>query len=270
MIDRLKSILKRRKAQDNTDKLTYPTFPGVLEKIETTNETDVFIVGFPKSGNTLMQHILAHLYYGLNQETSRTMVNLIAPDIYNNSHFFRFNKTCFFKSHERPKPNYRRVIYLVRNGKDALLSYYRMKRNMGVHLTFSELLTGEIPIFGGSWQDHILAWNANPYKAEILWLKYEDICSNKTEVLKRICDFLNINRSEAELKRVGQFTSLEFMKEMEQKFDWQSINKSKQFKSGSKFIGDNSQDLDVVNDYEESYQIFLRDNALALKEFNYL
>lgn len=118
-------------------------FPGGLTPIHETNPEDVFIVGFPKSGNTLMQHIITHLVYGINEEGSRSMVNLIVPDIYANSHYFRFNTVCYFKSHERPQPNYKRVIYLVRDGREALLSYYHMMKNMGKDISLTDQLPGK-------------------------------------------------------------------------------------------------------------------------------
>ena len=30
----------------------------------------------------------------------------------------------YFKSHHRPKAEYRRVVYLIRDGRDAMMSYY--------------------------------------------------------------------------------------------------------------------------------------------------
>ncbi len=208
-------------------------FPGGLQPISQTEPQDIFIVGFPKSGNTLMQHILAHLYYGLNSIASRTMINLIVPDVYSNSHYFRFDNTCFFKSHERPNSNYKRVIYLIRDGRQALLSYYYMLENLGQSVNLEELYDGTTKIYGGSWSGHIAAWEANPFDAEILFIKYEDIVLNKKDVLRQLCGFLNIDRSEAELQKVIDLTSIEHMKEMEARDDWKRMKKEKGFYSGS-------------------------------------
>ena len=140
-------------------------FPGGVRLITETEPQDVFVVGFPKSGNTLMQHILAHLYYGLNSFSNRTMINLIVPDVYSNSHYFRMDNTCFFKSHERPNSRYRKVIYLIRDGRQALLSYYHMMANLGQSCTLEDLYNGTIKIYGSSWAYHIEAYEKNPYNA---------------------------------------------------------------------------------------------------------
>ena len=92
-------------------------FLSPLVAINDTQDQDVFVVGFPKSGNTLMQHVMAHLIYGLNQNGSRSLISLLTPDIYTNSHYFRFSDVCYFKSHDLPKPEYKRVIYIMRDGR---------------------------------------------------------------------------------------------------------------------------------------------------------
>lgn len=208
-------------------------FAGELLPMEKTFPQDVFIVGFPKSGNTLMQHIIAHLVYGLNSEVSRTMVNLIVPDVYASSHYFRINHVCFFKSHERPRPSYRRVIYMVRDGRESLLSYYHMMKGMGKDICLEDLYMGKIPIYGGLWHEHVNAWEANPYKADILFVKYEDLIENKLEILNRLCTFLGLRRTEQELKKVIEYTSFEFMKQLEKKDDWQKAKERKNFKQGN-------------------------------------
>lgn len=209
------------------------SFPGGLSLINNTLETDVFIVGFPKSGNTLMQHLITHLVYGLNAEGTRTLVNLIVPDMYTNSHYFRFNERCFFKSHDLPKPEYKKVIYIMRDGREALLSYYHMLKNTGEPVDLDDLYTEKVKFHGTTWSEHIEQWERNPFDADILWIRFEDLIANKIKELKRICEFLNIQKSEVELKQVVTYTSLEHMKSLEGKTDWASMKSKSNFMTGS-------------------------------------
>jgi len=208
-------------------------FHGGLIQINDTQPEDVFIVGFPKSGNTLMQHIIAHLVYGLNEEGSRSIINLIAPDIYASSHYFRFNDVCYFKSHERPQPHYKKVIYLLRDGREALLSYHHMMKNMGKEVSLNDLYSGNIKIYGGLWHEHIEDWKSNPYNADILFVRFENLKNDKLQELKRICNFLKIERSNTELKKVVQLTSFNHMKSLEQRTDWKNMKKEVLFKTGN-------------------------------------
>lgn len=264
----IKKILIKLKFLDTkstrvSDKIT---FPGGIVPINETKPEDVFIVGFPKSGNTLMQHIITHLVYGINEEGSRSMVNLIVPDIYANSHYFRFNTICYFKSHERPQPAYKKVIYLLRDGREALLSYYHMMKNMGKDISLEELYEGKINIYGGLWHEHIEAWEKNPYEATILWVKYEDLKNDKYNQLKRICEFLNIKRTPQDLEKVVELTSLEHMKTLENRSDWQLINKS-YFIENKKFLRKGSVDSFKKNIPAELIKEFTSQNLSILKKY---
>jgi hypothetical protein len=208
-------------------------FPGGVVPIHLTEPEDVFIVGFPKSGNTLMQHIIAHLVYGFNEESSRSMINLVTSDVYASTHYFRFNKICYFKSHERPQPNYKRVIYLIRDGREALLSYYHMMQNLDKKVSLEDLYSGKVSIYGGLWHEHIEAWEKNPYQAEMLWVKFEDLKNDKLKILKQVCDFLDLERSDEELKKVMELTSLEHMKELEKRKDWSKMKHDVSFEKGT-------------------------------------
>lgn len=210
------------------------SFLGEVSPIDVSNPEDVFIIGFPKSGNTLLNHIIAHLFYGLNEKASRSMISLIVPDIHANTHYFRLNEICFFKSHSLPIPRYKKVIYIMRDGREALLSYYHMNKNMGQDISLEELFTGQTKIFGTVWHEHIAQWEKNPYQAEILWLKYEELVENKLKVLKKICGFLNIKRSEKELNQVVNLTSFKHMKNLEQRKDWQRMKNT--WKTGTFFV----------------------------------
>lgn len=231
----IKKILLKLKILDtkSTKSSEKIIFPGGVLPIKDTRSEDVFIVGFPKSGNTLMQHIITHLVYGINEEGSRSMVNLIVPDIYANSHYFRFNTVCYFKSHERPQPSYKKVIYLLRDGRETLLSYYHMEKNMRVDISLEDLYLGKIAIYGGQWHEHIEAWEKNPYEADIIFIKYEDLISNKMDVLNRLCIFLNLKRTHQELEKVLEYTSFEFMKQLEQKDDWKKMKSDVNFNKGN-------------------------------------
>lgn len=267
----IKNALLKRLLTDKQYKKLYSKeilFPGGITPIESTNDDDVFIVGFPKSGNTLMQHIIAHLAYGLNEVSSRSMVNLIVPDIYANSHYFRFNDVCFFKSHDLPKPEYKKVIYIIRDGRDALWSYYHMMENMGTPVSLEDLYLGKVKLFNATWGEHIEQWEQNPYNAEMLWVKFEDLKKNIYKELERISQFLNIEKSSEELKNVVRFSSLDHMKELEKRSDWVKMKNKNNFYKGS-FVrngGENDYIKEVSNEILNHFNF---SNLEALKKYNY-
>ncbi|OIQ30640.1 MAG: hypothetical protein BM564_00025 [Bacteroidetes bacterium MedPE-SWsnd-G2] len=263
LYERLKKRIFNSKPYNKID-LNY--FPVGMTPISDTKDNDVFIVGFPKSGNTLMQHIISHLVYGLNENVSRSLINFISPDIYTNRYYFRFNDTCFFKSHNLPEKRYRKVIYIMRDGREAILSYHHMMKNMGMNVSLEELYTGEQKIFNVHWDEHIKSWEKNPFSAEILWIKYEDLLNNKFEELKKICIFLKLDRNEKELSNVMKYTSFEFMKALENKGDWVQMKKGK-FLKGKNFVRKGKLDTFKFEVSEELLKKFEELNSDSLNKY---
>jgi len=267
----VKQILKRMIKGETQVMPTAPVFPGGIHEMGNFKPDDVFIVGFPKSGNTLMQHLIAHLYYGGNGEISRSMVNLMCPDIYANTHYFRVNDTCFFKSHELPKPHHKRVIYLVRDGRDALVSYKNMLNKQSIDVNLDDLYTGEAKVMGTTWHDHIKAWMTFKEACnDFMIVKYEDLVSNKIMVLQNICKFLNIERTDLELSNVEKYTSIDHMKSLEKRTDWMNMRAENGFKKNANFIhkGEIGNHTKTVSD--DIKAIFEKKAMDALKLFNYI
>lgn len=131
------------------------------------------------------------------------------------------------------KEIYKKVIYLLRDGREAMISYYHMVKNMGVDITLQDLYSGKISIHGGMWHEHVNEWEKNPYKADILFVKYEDLIMDKMKVLEQLCNFLKINRSIEELEKVIEYTSFNFMKNLEKSEDWTRMKKEVNFNKGS-------------------------------------
>lgn len=184
-------------------------------------EDDVFIVGFPKSGNTWMQHLIASLVFQINPLTMPDkLVQDLVPDIYHIKYFKRYWHFAFFKSHELPKPDYKKVIYLIRDGRDAMISYYHyLNKVENRSITLHKLMEDE-DIFPSKWHSHVALWTQNPYNSDILFIKYEDLLSNTIKELKRICAFIQIERSDEVLKLVASGCDFNNMKVKNKKFGW--------------------------------------------------
>jgi len=101
--------------------------------IEDVYENDFFIAAFPKSGITWMQNLLVGI---LLDSTSifltPKLVNEIIPDLHAKTFYKRFFKNMFFKTHSLPEKQFKKVLHLVRDGRDAMVSYHKMGVNKNV------------------------------------------------------------------------------------------------------------------------------------------
>jgi hypothetical protein len=192
-----------------------------LQAIDDFNPDDIFVVGYPKSGNTWMQHLLAGLIFGIDPRFAPDLlVQDLVPDVYYTKFYKRYLTPTFFKTHDLPKPQHRRVIYLVRDGRDAMVSYFHHLAALGDRPDPLKLVATGEGLFPCRWHEHVEAWMANPYNAEMMTVSYERLTSNRTTELQRICEFAGFTREEATLRTVAQNCTFEIMREKEKQFGW--------------------------------------------------
>lgn len=182
---------------------------------------DVFIAGYPKSGNTWMQLLVSGIIYGLDPGTTPdTLIQELVPDVHYKRLYKRFLPGMPFKTHHLPRPEYRRVINIVRDGRDVLCSYHHYRKALGMPFDMDDAIDGaEISPFG-KWEHHVDAWLRNPYAAEMLIVRYEDLIDNCTRELARIAGFLGVVREMNDLSKLAAATEIQRMKHREAKFGW--------------------------------------------------
>lgn len=213
----LAKLLKTNVVERHVEDRIKAAFPAACRMGE-FRDNDVFLVGYPKSGNTWLQNLLAGLTYGVCSDTlPGRLVQEMVPDVHYKKYFQRFGETTCFKSHHLPRKEYRRVIYIVRDGRDALVSYWHYHKALtGKELDFENMV--ESPIEGhGKWADHVLAWMDNPYDARLLLLKYEDLLQDGASQLRRICEFLELDKPQAELEKIVEVNQFDSLKEKEKR-----------------------------------------------------
>jgi hypothetical protein len=204
-----------------------------LRPIDDFRATDVLIVGYPKSGNTWMQYLIAGAVYRIDVTSAPdALIQDLVPDV----HFQRFFKpyfpVTFFKSHFLPRPDYRKVVYLIRDGRDAMVSYLHYIEGLtGEKIDFLKLIQAKEGLFPSKWHEHVEQWTANPHRAEMITVRYEDLKRDTVGELRRICDFAGVPQEQAVLENAAAQSSFSSMKKREQTFAWENpqIPKSKQF-----------------------------------------
>jgi glycosyltransferase involved in cell wall biosynthesis len=146
-----------------------------------------WIASYPRSGNTFVRILLKHYYhihtYSMYDDKRLADVVGHPPDSISLPEMIVSDKTYFVKIHDLPNDNFP-AIYLVRDGRDALVSYahYTMTYEQEGGIEFSQAAFHNIlhdlivynESFGG-WGPNVLAWTQRSAPTAIL--KFEDIVS---------------------------------------------------------------------------------------------
>ena len=191
-------------------------FIKLFQPMEQFVPQDVFIVGYPKSGNTWFQDLVTMVIYGVPPSLAPPLLaQTLVPDVHSRPFFQRYATPMFFKSHYLPRPEYRRVVYLLRDGRDALISMYHHFTAFRDSVDLAAMVTDETQLPHGFWHNHVNAWLANPFQADLLVIKYEDLQHEPVTELERFCEFAGVRRDRSLLETVARETVFEKMRQRE-------------------------------------------------------
>ena len=187
---------------------------------------DTFLVSYPKSGNTWVRLLIANLLSSGKPADFRA-INRLVPDPAADTarHFATMPRPRVIKSHFVFDPRYPRVIYIVRDPRDVVLSEYHYQRKtrriddqLPLERYVSRFLTGETYPENGSWGEHVASWIvARDSDARFLLLRYEALLVNATAELARIARFLKISATPDRLSEIVKLSSADRMRELEAK-----------------------------------------------------
>src|SRR5579864_3903338 len=89
---------------------------------------DTFLVSYPKSGNTWTRFLIANLVYPEKHPDFSNINELIPdPEALSKRHLGQLPRPRILKSHQYFDPRYERVICIVRDPRDVVLSEYHFQ-----------------------------------------------------------------------------------------------------------------------------------------------
>ena len=124
---------------------------------------DRYIVSYPRSGNTWMRTMLAYLITpdSINHPEVR---NAMIPGvtIKKSLSINRLASPRFLKSHSKYRSTIQRAVYIVRDGRDVLISlfHYRITRQgLGEYIDFQSFFNQYLQgLYGHCWHDNVESW----------------------------------------------------------------------------------------------------------------
>ncbi|XP_036394786.1 amine sulfotransferase-like [Megalops cyprinoides] len=191
-------------------------------------DSDIFVITYPKSGTIWMQQILSlieakgDVAATMGQLNSERIpwIELIGSKkefVSTPSPRFRVSHLAYKFAPQELKQKRGKVIYVARNPKDILVSYYHFHSYATMLETpkdfddfFEKFMEGKV--FGNRWFEHIKAWYSHRDDMNFLYVTYEDMIQDLRSVVDRICSFLEKNLTVEQKENVVEHSTFKNMK----------------------------------------------------------
>lgn len=201
--------------------------------------SDAFLIGHPKSGNTWTAYMLG-IVVNRDLENSINTANIgdFIPTIHHNDlaigDFPHLRSPRIFRNEAPIFPMlYPRTVYLVRDPRAALLSYYHhCVHDTGDHDWPIDSFVDEMLANGCikrlepylvRWDIQVRHWLERAKKQPVLIVRYEDLKQNQQEALIRMAEFLGIPYDTAIIDLAVQRSSFSSMRKEEQVYGSESF-----------------------------------------------
>jgi len=215
IVNRLKNLALERKY-----KLSLPN---------NYTQEDIFLVSYPRSGHSWLKFLIANcikIKYEIGRDVNFFTVKEIIPEVKGLRQirpagpFGRTDLPRMIKSHYPYNPHYHRVILLVRDPRDVMISYYHFLKplaKISENETLSQFIKNEH--YGiKAWLNHTKSWTLTIKSGQIIkWFLYENLFNDTQNQLGEIMSLIGIEMEETELQQAIELSSKENMRKSEQK-----------------------------------------------------
>lgn len=193
-------------------------------------DSDIYLVSYPKSGNTWMRYLLTYAIWPELADMDLVEMAAYIPSVglqIDKDAMLYPDSPCnhlphrIIKSHhrydERSKHHVRRAIYIARDGRDAIVSYWHFcNQRDKTSIPFSEFveLSASPEHSYGPWREHVLGWAHAPLEAKLI-LRYEDMLTDAPSCLRRVLEFAEIEATDSVIAQAVNRASFNSMKTFE-------------------------------------------------------
>lgn len=270
------------------------------------NSQVIWITSYPKSGNTWMRFLLAHLLYKETETKSSKDIALLIPEsalAAGQRMIMPPDGTVLLKTHyggNTDIPLFKKTkgfIYIVRNPLDVMISRFHFdkllqmqpgrKKDSEQEKLFLKLHIADFIEYKGtpvqktnggdtSWLENVESWLAAREKFPHVILRYEDLLNDTRAEMRRVLHFLRRDVTDQELNLAIEHSSFKSMKKMEEQeikrqhagfFFQKQLQQS--YSLGHRFMRKGKSNLGVVDISKEQLQSFAETFGPMLEHLGY-
>lgn len=184
---------------------------------------DQYIASYPRSGNTWLRTMLVNVMVP-EANSNPDVFNRLLPGVSlrNLPKIGRLSRPRIIKSHSRYRPAMRRAVYIVRDGRDVLISYYHYlitRNGLADRVSFSEFFDGYCHgRYGQLWHENVVSWLRTGREAlgdQLMVIRFEEMRADPDSTLRRIVDFLDLHADSGQITEAIEKAKLENVRQIE-------------------------------------------------------
>jgi hypothetical protein len=181
---------------------------------------DLFLASYPRSGNTWIRFLLADLVTG--KQASFQSVDEMLPNVgaHEGAPGLAGGRRLI-KTHEAWRPEYHHGVYLIRDVRDVLISWYRVTRPDPDDLSDLDAFVSDFTTHRaspyGCWSDHVRSWQrASERGLPITVYRFEDLKADPARALRDVAAALEIPATDEQVEGALARNTPEEMRRLEQ------------------------------------------------------
>jgi hypothetical protein len=195
---------------------------------------DVVIVTFPRSGTNWTSFLVANaLVHGREESPTLADFRRVLPGL--NGEYFegrgwagwrlrvsyrKLPSPRIFSVHAPYDPSFPKVVYVVRDPRDVLVSNFHFQRLVGRDrgAAINEYVMGTVSgadQWPCPWDAHVRDWALSGHP-NVIVISYEELHEDPARALARILDFAGVDRPQAAVEAAVQAASFERMRAHEE------------------------------------------------------
>jgi len=163
----------------------------------------IWLASYPRSGNTFLRVVLNSVFglktYSIYGDANDIAADNRTADVVGHEQLpadFDIDRAreaealYLIKTHDYPPNSSDRAIYLVRDGREVMLSYLKYEDEFrDPHTSLMDVIYGNVPF--GSWSRHLEIWNPDE-RQDTLLVRFEDLVDKPQEAIEHLSGFLGI------------------------------------------------------------------------------
>ena len=231
--------------------------------------SDCFVTSWPRSGNTWMRYLV---FYSLYPDSRWDLVSIEERmPIIDRDDLKKVLPTMdeprMFKSHDPFAPYMLggRVAYILRDGRDAMVSLYNYRTQMAhIDEPFGEFLrkTLEGRYAYGPWHEHVAGWLDHGGDPAVLIVRYEDMLKDPGAQAKRVLQHFGLDASDQRVARSVERSNID---QVNKGFQRYAANKGRKMTGG--LGGGKGRWREMYSDAD--LELFMRYSGEAMRRAGY-